>query len=95
MKYKEFMHSLSQNTPPIMDDILTCLWYDAKGNWEKAHAIADGKHSIDHYRIHAYLHRKEGDPWNAKYWYQKAGEVMPHVSLENEWNFLVEKYTFT
>jgi hypothetical protein len=39
--------------------------------------------------IHAYLHRKEGDNGNARYWYNRAGKEMPQVSLEEEWNKIV------
>jgi hypothetical protein len=34
--------------------------------------------------IHACLHRVEGDPGNARYWYAEAGETMPQNSLEEE-----------
>jgi hypothetical protein len=27
--------------------------------------------------IHAYLHRKEPDIWNAKYWYRRCGKPYP------------------
>jgi hypothetical protein len=27
--------------------------------------------------IHAYLHRKEPDIWNAKYWYNRCGKPYP------------------
>jgi hypothetical protein len=43
-------------------------------------------------RIHAYLHRKEGDLWNADYSYSKAGEKRPNLSLEKEWEELVERF---
>jgi hypothetical protein len=42
--------------------------------------------------VHAYLHRKEGDVWNADYWYSKAGKVRPKVSLEEEWENLVNYF---
>ncbi|MDQ0640943.1 hypothetical protein QF042_004508 [Pedobacter sp. W3I1] len=43
-------------------------------------------------RIHAYLHRKEGDIWNADYWYAKAGEKRPQLSLDQEWEELVQRF---
>lgn len=43
-------------------------------------------------RIHAYLHRKEGDEWNSKYWHRRAGSVHPQkLSLEQEWESLVSE----
>ena len=40
----------------------------------------------------AYLHRKEGDLWNADYWYAKANKSRPNISLEEEWESLVEAF---
>jgi len=40
----------------------------------------------------AYLHRKEGDLWNADYWYAKAKKTRPNISLEEEWESLVEAF---
>ena len=41
--------------------------------------------------MHAYLHRKEGDLDNARYWYQRAGRAVPTSSLATEWKALVEE----
>ena len=71
---------------------LLALWYDGKGDWKSAHNQVDhlwGKNSA---RVHAYLHRKEGDLWNADYWYSKAGEKRPSVNLEEEWRELVLRF---
>ena len=62
---------------------------DAKGDWEKSHNIAQDIHSDTGSWIHAYLHRKEGDIFNADYWYSKAGKKRPSVSLEKEWEEIV------
>jgi hypothetical protein len=71
---------------------LTSLWYDGKGDWKMAHDHVDQLSGINAARIHAYLHRKEGDLWNADYWYSKAGEKRPNLSLEKEWEELVERF---
>ena len=40
--------------------------------------------------IHAYLHRKEGDRWNAGYWYQRAHKEYPKkMSLDDELETIV------
>jgi hypothetical protein len=65
--------------------LLQALWFDATGNWEKAHQLAQENHSPLGSWIHAYLHRKEGDLSNARYWYHKAGRYLPDLSLETEW----------
>jgi hypothetical protein len=72
--------------------ILKSLWYDGNGDWANAHDQVDGKDGKDAARIHAYLHRKEGDLWNADYWYRKAGEPRPELSLAQEWMELLERY---
>jgi hypothetical protein len=40
--------------------------------------------------VHAYLHRKEGEAWNADYWYKRAGRQFHRESLDGEWAALVE-----
>jgi hypothetical protein len=41
--------------------------------------------------VHAYLHRREGDAWNADYWYAHANRKRPAVSLEAEWRSIVSE----
>jgi hypothetical protein len=72
---------------------LLALWYDGKGDWKKAHDQVDHLSGKSSSRVHAYLHRKEGDLWNADYWYSKAGEKRPDISLEEEWERLVERFS--
>jgi hypothetical protein len=49
--------------------------------------VCAGGRSRDGSWVHAYLHRKEGDPGNAGYWYARAGRPMParSVTLGAEW----------
>lgn len=35
--------------------------------------------------MHAYLHRKEGDIGNARYWYSRAGRPVFQGTLQQEW----------
>ena len=53
------------------------LWYDLHGDWDTAHTIVQNMSDIHGMWIHAYLHRKEPDIWNAKYWYRRAGKPYP------------------
>lgn len=71
---------------------LLALWYDGKGDWKMAHDQVDQLSGKSAARIHAYLHRKEGDSWNADYWYSKAGEKRPNLSLDEEWIELVRRF---
>ena len=68
---------------------LRALWWDFQGDWNKAHEVVDQLPGKSAARIHAYLHRKEGDIWNADYWYRRSGQSRPNQSLEEEWESLV------
>lgn len=72
---------------------LQSLWHDGAGNWKIAHDLIDQLTDKRSAHIHAYLHRKEGDIWNADYWYNRAGKARPEVSLEEEWEMLVIEYS--
>lgn len=74
---------------PLPDNFcLSILWYDANDQWDTAHELADSRSDADSAWLHAYLHRKEGDKWNARYWYNRAGRPFPNYSLEEEWEKL-------
>ena len=91
MNFADFKLSLKNNNPPDNISVyLKSLWFDAKGDWNKAHELADSIQDKNAYWIHAYLHRKEGDKSNANYWYNEAGKKIPDYSLENEWNEIAE-----
>lgn len=91
MNFEQFNKSLNQNNPPEnSSEYLKALWYDAKENWQKAHELIQDIEDKSAAWIHAYLHRKEGDIWNADYWYNRAGKKRPSVSLQQEWKDLVQ-----
>ncbi|QJW89072.1 hypothetical protein HNV11_06555 [Spirosoma taeanense] len=94
MTLDQFNQSLTQAQPPAdVHPVLQALWYDANGNWAHAHEIAqsqEGNQPYDH--LHAYLHRKEGDRFNANYWYRRAGATFFNGSLDEEWKQLVQNY---
>ena len=87
-----FETSLSDSAPPQnLSVYLQALWYEAKGNWDKAHHLIDSLPGSKAASVHAYLHRVEGDNSNANYWYSKAGRKMKDISLKQEWKELVEE----
>ncbi len=94
MTSENFKNTLIQNNlPSDISALQQALWHDAKGSWEAAHEIAqsqEGTLAFD--QLHAYLHRKEGDRFNANYWYNRCGASMPTVSLQKEWEQLVEQF---
>lgn len=91
MTIAAFEESLKTNELPDVSVYLQALWYDAKGDWNKAHSLVDNLSGSTAAAVHAYLHRVEGDTWNANYWYSRAGRKMPDKSLQDEWKVLAEE----
>jgi hypothetical protein len=75
MTLEDFRKSLTAIKPPAgLTLALAGLWWDAKGDWTRAHESAQQDEGRDGSWVHAYLHRKEGDQGNAAYWYGRAGK---------------------
>lgn len=73
------------------DMLKEAMELDAIEDWEAAHRIVQHWDTPEANWIHAYLHRKEGDAWNANYWYEKANRVMPTTkSFESEAEEILE-----
>ena len=70
---------------------LLALWWDGKGDWERAHEIAQDDLGAEGAWVHAYLHRKEGDTGNAAYWYRRAGQSVAEGDLQSEWEEIVRE----
>jgi hypothetical protein len=86
MTSQEFRNSLRDDEPSAgLSPLLRALWWDAKGNWCRAHEIAQEIESPDAAWVHAYLHRKEGDALNAAYWYGQAAKPPCKAEVEGEW----------
>ena len=86
MNLDGFRASLSHTEPPTgVGSALQALWWDAKGDWEKAHECAQADEGKAAAWVHALLHRREGDLANAGYWYRRAGRPVASGSFEEEW----------
>lgn len=93
MHYTDFLRTVSAGQIPKGLSIqLQSLWYDARGDWHKAHDLINNLGDPASAHIHAYLHRKEGDQGNARYWYNRAGKAPCTLSLTDEWETLVTLY---
>jgi len=91
MTLEEFRISLLSDEPPReLSPALSGLWWDAKGDWKRAHESAQQDEGPPGSWVHAYLHRKEGDSSNAGYWYGRAHKVHSRSSLEQEWLEITE-----
>jgi hypothetical protein len=90
MNLDEFRKSLLSDSPPEELSLpLAALWWDAKGDWTRAHESAQQDEGPTGAWVHAYLHRKEGDLSNAGYWYGRAGKRPANMSLDEEWTAIV------
>ena len=86
MTIDQLRASLPQPHPPAaLPPLLTALWWEAKGDWNQAHEIAQAENGEDAAWVHAYLHRKERDTTNAAYWYRQARHPICALPLDDEW----------
>ena len=87
MTTREFVEAVDRGGPPpeTLPALLRALWADRQGDWDLAHRITQKEEGRDAAWVHAYLHRKEGDPGNARYWYHRAGRQEARAALEAEW----------
>jgi len=90
MTFDEFRATLRSDQPPAVAAPLIALWHDARGDWDKAHTVAQEIDDEVGAWIHAYLHRREGDLGNAAYWYRRAGRPVETGALDAEWNTIAE-----
>ena len=93
LDYDAFRASLDgAEPPPGLSPPAAALWWLAKGElkqgegWDKAHAIAQSNEGEPaHDRVHALVHRIEGDHGNAAYWYRRAGKPTFLGTFDEEW----------
>lgn len=91
MTFHDFKTTLDDDAPPSGVSLaVQALWYDANGDWDRAHALAQEESGPEGAWVHAYLHRKEGDLSNASYWYRRAGQERSHQSLNDEWEHITQ-----
>jgi hypothetical protein len=93
MTLDEFKESLAEpRVPASLSAALRALWHDGKGDWDRAHEIAQEIGDPDGAWVHAYLHRKEGDDANAAYWYRRAQQPVCAEPLAREWEAIVSAF---
>jgi hypothetical protein len=90
MTLDQFRRTLTDAAPPqSLTAPLRALWFDAHGDWNQAHNVAQDVEDATGAWVHAYLHRKEGDLQNAEYWYRRAGKPVATSALDDEWAAMV------
>lgn len=90
MTLDDLRAAISAGREPSGPPLIRALWFDARGDWETAHGIAQDVADTDGAWVHAYLHRREGDEWNAGYWYRRAGRTPCTGSLDAEWTAIAQ-----
>jgi hypothetical protein len=91
MTLDEFRASLDDASPPPNSaTMVQALWWQGKGDWQRAHELAQAADDADGAWVHAYLHRVEGDLGNAGYWYRRAGQPVASGPLDAEWTAITQ-----
>jgi hypothetical protein len=70
--------------PPVLSGPRAALWWAKKGDWDRAHRLVQDETSADAAWVHGYLHRREGDLGNARYWYARARKPAASGDLDVE-----------
>lgn len=92
MELKMILDQLKSKTPLDTFTIQQrALWHIHHNEWEEAHNLIQDLDDSLSCIIHAYIHKVEGDEWNAKYWYAKGGRRSNTMGKEEEFSFLVHK----
>jgi hypothetical protein len=85
MTYEEFLAACETDAELDISPALRALRLDRRNDWEGAHHATQEGDTIEGAWVHAYLHRKEGDVSNARYWYNRASRPESRESLDQEW----------
>ena len=91
MDLATWQDSLQATKPPAMPPLAEAIWWEARGDWSRAHIIAQEIDTAHGALVHAYLHRREGDKMNAAYWYRRAGRPVNKEPLDAERQAIVQE----
>ncbi len=87
---KKFKASLDGDAPPAgIGKALQALWYRAKGDWKRAHRLAQAQDDKNSAWVHGYLHRIKGKKARASRWYRSAGRSVSSAPPKKEWEEIV------
>ncbi len=88
----ELRQTIADDAPPGgLPLLVEAMWWEAHGDWHRAHRMVDELTTPEGAWVHAYIHRSEGDLGNAGYWYRQAARPVCRVSLSEEWVEIVEE----
>lgn len=92
MTFDEFLQSTqtADSPPSALSIALRALWYDKRNGWKQAHDFLGDGTDPESAWVHAYLHRREGDLSNARYWYDRANQPECTADLDQEWQQIAQ-----
>ncbi len=91
IELKKFKASLDGDGPPdSLGNALQALWYQAKGDWKRAHRLAQSQDDKNSAWVHGYLHRVNGKMSRASRWYRRAGRSVSSAPPKKEWEEIAE-----
>lgn len=83
-RLEHFLNTLASGAAPAGPPQLRAVWHGLRGEWDDAHHIVQDLPDAASAWVHAWLHRIEGDPGNAAYWYRRAGRKIAQGDTEAE-----------
>lgn len=66
---------------PFLDAAIRVYFGDLKGAHDRLQPM-EGQPLADY--LHGIIHRREGDFWNANYWFRRAGSVGRQIGIDSE-----------
>lgn len=93
MEFDVFKGSVAaaESPPDGASLALQALWWDAKGDWARAHDLCQMANAPEGDWVHAYLHRVEGDLGNANYWYRRCRKPFYYGNVKDEWEAIARE----
>ncbi len=88
----EFLDQNRQQPEAGWSLLQQALWWAVRGDWDQSHDLVNSCPDADGARLHANLHREEGDLGNADYWYRRAKAKRPECSWQEERQQLIEEW---
>ena len=92
MTFEEYSRLDPALAPKDLSPALLALLHDKAGDWKAAHALVAAHEHAQTNRVHAYLHRKEGNMTNARHWYRRVDDAEHTGPLDDEWELLARRY---
>ncbi len=77
--------------PSYLSTALQALWYAKRGDWATAHLMVQNANDCDSAWVHGYLHRREGDLDNARFWYRRCAKPEFSGDLPQEWEYIASE----